>query len=176
MTYTNVPYTEYLDDTLRILRNPGLFLVASAGGKANPMTIGWGLVGPVWGKTIMLVMVRPSRYTYTLIEQSDTFTVCVPAPDMRQAVAYCGKYSGRDGDKLQACHLSLLPSTQVTTPGIAGCPVIYECRIVHKNDVVPPTLAPDITAYPRGDYHRMYSGEIVAVRALPDAAGLLKQI
>ncbi len=175
MTYTNVPYTAYLNDTLRILRNPGLLLVAAADGKANAMTIGWGMVGPVWGKTIMLVMVRPSRYTYNLMEQSDSFTVCVPAPAMRQAVAYCGQYSGRDGDKLEACHLSLLPSTQVTAPGIAGCPVIYECRIVHKNDVVPPTLAQDITAYPRGDYHRMYSGEILAVRALPDASELLKQ-
>lgn len=174
MTYDDVPYNAFLKETLSLLQKPGVFLVAAGrNGKANAMTIGWGTIGVIWGKKIMQVLVRPSRHTYTLIEQSDSFTVCLPAPAMTQAVAYCGQYSGRDGDKLAACKLTTLPSTRVSAPGIAGCPVIYECRIVHKNDVNPPTLAPDITAYPTGNYHRIYSGEIMAVRALPDAASLL---
>ena len=174
MPYTTVPYTEYLKQTLTLLKNPGVFLVtAGPDGQANAMTIGWAMVGPVWGKSIMTVMVRPSRYSFSLIEQSESFTVCLPTPAMRPAIDYCGKYSGRNGNKLLASGLALEPSTLVKTPGIAGCPVIYECRIVHRNDVVAAALAPDITAYPRGDYHRMYYGEILAVRALPDAATLL---
>ena len=177
MTYDTVPYTTYLKETLALLQDPGLLLVtAGRDGKTNAMTIGWATVGVIWGKQIMQVLVRPSRYTYTLIEQSDSFTVCAPRPGMRQAVAYCGKYSGRDGDKLAACKLATLPSTRVAAPGIAGCPVIYECRIVHTNDVNPPTLAPDITSYRSGDYHRIYSGEIMAVRALADAAELLRSV
>jgi flavin reductase (DIM6/NTAB) family NADH-FMN oxidoreductase RutF len=131
------------------------------------------VVGIIWGRKIFTVLVRHSRYTYNLLNQSDSFTVCVPAPDMQAAVEYCGQYSGRDGDKLAACHLTAIPSTKVSAPGIAGCPVIYECRIVHQNEVDPSTLAKDITAYPRGDYHRMYYGEIMVVRALADAAAIL---
>jgi len=175
MTYTTVPYTTYLKETLTVLDDPGLLLVTSADGRANAMTIGWGTIGLIWGKPIMAVLVRPSRYTYTLLEQSDSFTVCVPSPGMREAVEYCGQYSGRDQDKLKACNLSIRPSLHVRAPAIDGCPIIYECRIVHKNDVVPATLAADITAYPRGDYHRIYFGEILAVRALPDAATVLSQ-
>ena len=176
MDYSLVPYTTYLQETLAILEDPGLLLVsAGRDGKANAMTIGWATVGVIWGRQIMNVLVRPSRYTFALLEQSDSFTVCVPHPDMRQAVEYCGQYSGRDGDKLAACKLATMPSTGIKAPGLVGCPVIYECRIVHKNDVNPPTLARDITAYPRGDYHRIYSGQIVAVRALADAAALLAQ-
>jgi len=174
MPYSTVAYTTYLKETLALLEDPGLLLVtAGSAGRANAMTIGWATIGVVWGKHVMTVLVRPSRHTYTLIEQSDSFTVCVPRPDMHPAVEYCGQYSGRDGDKLAACNLTILPSTRVRAPGIDGCPVIYECRIVHKNDVNPASLAKDITAYPTGNYHRLYYGEILAVRAMPNAAEIL---
>ncbi len=174
--YETVAYTSYLKETLELLDDPGLLLVAAgANGKPNAMTIGWGAVGLIWGKHIFTVLVRPSRFTYALLNESDSFTVCLPSPGMREAVEYCGQYSGRDGDKLAACHLTTIPSTKVKAPGIAACPVIYECRIVHYNEVNPPTLARDITAYPRGDYHRIYSGEIMAVRALADAAKTLSR-
>jgi flavin reductase (DIM6/NTAB) family NADH-FMN oxidoreductase RutF len=150
-----------------------LLVTAGRDGKANAMTIGWGTIGPIWGKHILCVLVRPSRYTYDLIEQSDSFTVCLPSPDMRDAVEFCGQYSGREQDKLAACHLAVLPSEQVSAPAIDGCPVIYECRIVHTNDVIPANLAKDITSYPKGNFHRLYYGEIMAVRALPNAAEIL---
>jgi len=177
MNYETVVYTSYLKETLELLDDPGLLLVsAGAGGKPNAMTIGWGAVGPIWGKNIFAVLVRPSRHTCTLLNESDSFTVCLPAPDMRAAVEFCGEYSGRDSDKLAACNLRTILSTKVSAPGIAGCPVIYECRIVHRNEVNPATLARDITAYPRGDYHRIYFGEIMAVRALAGAAAILGRV
>jgi len=176
MKYENVSYTTYLDKTLDLLTNPGLFIVAAdANGRPNPMTIGWGMVGVIWGKPIFIVLVRPSRYTYTCMEGSDSFTVCVPSEPLRKAVKFCGTRSGRDYDKFEQCGLSVLPSTQISAPGIAGCPVIYECQVVHTNDLVPDNLAEDIVsrAYPHGDFHRLYYGEIMAVRALPNAVELL---
>jgi flavin reductase (DIM6/NTAB) family NADH-FMN oxidoreductase RutF len=174
MPYESVPYTTYLQQTLALLEDPGLLLVtAGAGGKVNAMTIGWGTIGPIWGKHIMCVLVRPSRYTFSLLEQSTSFTVCLPTAGMRAAVQFCGQYSGRDQDKLAACGLTTMPSLHVQAPAIDGCPVVYECRIVHTNDVIPANLAKDITSYPKGNYHRLYYGEIMAVRALANAAELL---
>lgn len=173
MSHSDVPYTTYLQETLALLSQPGLLLAtAGADGKANAMTIGWGTIGVVWSKPIFTVLVRPSRYTYQLLAQSDSFTVCVPAKTLHPAVSFCGAHSGRDYDKFQECGLTALPSTRVAAPGIAECPVIYECHIVHTNDVIPANLAADIQAraYPRGDFHRIYYGEILAVRALPHAA------
>jgi len=178
MDYKEVPYTTYLNQTLSRLVHPGLLLVSAAGdGRPNAMTIGWGTVGVIWGKPIFVVLVRPSRHTYSLLEASDSFTVCVPSRAMVDAVDFCGTRSGRDHDKFEACDLTALPSTQVRAPGIAGCPVVYECQVVHTNDVVPPSLAAAIkaSAYPRGDFHRLYFGQILAVRALPDAAELLAE-
>ena len=171
MDYSEVPCTTYLHETLSLLTDPGLFLVAAgADGKPNAMAIGWGTIGVIWGKPIFTVLVRPSRYTYKLLEGSDSFTVCVPSKRLYKAVNFCGTRSGRNYDKFKECNLTVLPSTRVNAPGIAGCPVIYECHIVLTNDVIPANLAQEIqaSAYPRGDYHRIYYGEILAVRALPN--------
>ena len=173
MNYSEVSHTTYLHETLSLLTGPGLFLVAAgADGKPNAMTIGWGTIGVIWSKPIFAVLVRPSRYTFQLLEKSDSFTVCLPSKGLYKAVNFCGTRSGRDYDKFKECNLTALPSTLISAPGIAGCPVVFECQIVHTNDVIPANLAEDIRAraYPRGDFHRIYFGEILAVRALPNAA------
>jgi len=176
MEYSNVPYTTYLHETLSLLSKPGLLLVAAAAeSKPNTMTIGWGTIGIIWSRPIFTVLVRPSRHTFKHLQASDSFTVCVPSKTLYEAVNFCGTHSGRDYDKFQECGLTAIPSTRVTAPGIAGSPVIYECQIVHTNDVIPANLADDIqaSAYPGGDFHRIYYGEILAVRAAPNAAELL---
>ncbi|GAF93702.1 unnamed protein product [marine sediment metagenome] len=176
MEYFNVPYATYLEETLSILADPGLLLVtAGPDSKPNAMTIGWGTIGIIWSKPLFIVLVRPSRYTYKLLEDSDSFTVCVPSETLYDAVHFCGTHSGRDYNKFRKCDLSLLPSGRVSAPGIARCPVIYECQVVHTNDVIPANLTAEIraSAYPRGDFHRIYYGEIVTVQALPNAAELL---
>ncbi|MGC8839791.1 MAG: flavin reductase family protein, partial [Anaerolineae bacterium] len=162
---------------LALLEDPGLFLVTQGReGRPNVMTIGWGTVGFIWGKPIFCVLVRPSRYSYHLLEEGGAFTVCVPSEAQYDAADFCGTRSGRECDKFRECGLEALPSLQVQVPGIAGCPVIYECRVVHRSDVVPEHLAPEIRAdaYPKGDFHRVYFGEILVVRALPDAERLLR--
>ena len=47
------------------------------------------------------------------------------------------------------------------------CPLVYECQVVHWNDLQPDALLPDIRdrAYPRDDFHRLYYGQITGVFA-----------
>ena len=96
----------------------------------------------------------------------------VPTPELRKAVHVCGSKSRRDCDKLAECGLTAAPSRspEVASPTIAECGLAYECRIVHRSDIVPEALAAAIasSAYPGGDYHRLYFGQILAVHADPD--------
>ncbi len=165
-------YTEYLEETLDKLGNPGLLLVsADADGKPNAMTIGWGTVGIIWGKPIFAVLVRPSRYTYGLMEQTNDFTVNVPSAELRKAVAFCGSKSGRDYDKFAELGMTAVPGKEVKSPIIDECVIHYECKVVHKNDVLKDKLTSEIVsgAYPEGDFHTIYYGEILSVYASPDA-------
>lgn len=155
---------EIILDSIDRLANGGLFLVS--GMQGNPMTIGWGVIGRIWSRPVFQVLVRPSRYSFALIEQLGEFTVCVPTGDQKKALALCGSKSGRDLDKIEACGLSLSSSARVKVPFIAECSAHYECRVIHINDVVNAALDSQIVAesYPSGDFHRIYSGEILGVQ------------
>ena len=164
---------DFVDETHRLMRNGGLFLVASGkDGKPNTMTIGWGLVGTMWRKPFFTVAVRLSRYTYKLMEESDTFTVCLPAKGMEEALDVCGTKSGRDMDKFKELNLTARKGSKVDSPYIAECPVHYECRVAYKTELKPGQLIDELEkdAYPGGDYHVLYFGQILGVYAEKDAA------
>ena len=172
MTKIEKAYTDYLKETNKMLGHGGLLLASvDAQGKPNAMTIGWGTIGTIWGKPIFIVMVRPSRHTFSLIESSGDFTVNVPAPNLKDKVSFCGTVSGRDHDKFKEKELTAVHGKQVKSPIIQECSIHYECKVVHKNDVIPDELSDDIRnrAYRNGDFHRIFFGEILAVYADDDA-------
>jgi flavin reductase (DIM6/NTAB) family NADH-FMN oxidoreductase RutF len=150
------------------LRDGGLLLAATkTGGESNAMTIGWGTIGVVWGLPIFTVLVRPSRYTYQFIEDSGEFTVNVPTPAMKDFVLFCGTKSGRGHDKFGEFQVKVTPGQTVSAVTIDPCPLVYECRVVQKNDVDPAAFVPRINTrfYAAGDYHRVYYGEILGTFA-----------
>jgi flavin reductase (DIM6/NTAB) family NADH-FMN oxidoreductase RutF len=141
----------------------GAFLTVKAGEELNTMTIGWATIGFAWRKPIMMVMVRNSRHTFSLIEKAFDFTVSVPTGDMKKEIAFCGTKSGRDIDKFKACGLKTSPSRQVSSPTIAVPGIHFECRIVYKNPITPESLTREYDSlYPAKDYHTLYFGEIQA--------------
>jgi flavin reductase (DIM6/NTAB) family NADH-FMN oxidoreductase RutF len=134
------------------------------------MAIGWMTSGIVWGKPILCVFVRPSRYTYSRLEEVGEFTVNVLPPEFKEAVDYCGTVSGRTKDKFAETGLKPAPAQKVKEP-------IIEHVVVHKNDVQPQFLTKEIaeSAYPQGNYHRVYFGEIVAAYADIEKVEQLRQ-
>lgn len=166
-----VPFDHQLGKTLATMENTGLLLVSTRrSGESNVMTIGWGTVGNIWGVPVFIVLVRPSRYTYGFIEESHEFTVNVPPPELRDWVAVCGSRSGRDLDKFGSYGVATTPGQHVHAVTIDPCPMVYECRVLHWNDVIPANLASQAEwSFYRGeDYHRVYFGEIVGAYASPD--------
>jgi flavin reductase (DIM6/NTAB) family NADH-FMN oxidoreductase RutF len=141
----------------------GAFLTVQAGKALNTMTIGWATLGFAWKKPMMMVMVRNSRHTFSLIEKAADFTVSVPAADMKKEIAFCGTKSGRDVDKFKECKLKTAPSRQVVSPIIQVPGIHFECRIVYKNAIDPSRLTREFDPiYPEKDYHTIYFGEIQA--------------
>jgi flavin reductase (DIM6/NTAB) family NADH-FMN oxidoreductase RutF len=148
------------------LENGGLLLTSVGSDKSyNVMTIGWGLLGRLWSEPIFMVAVRPSRYTYTLIEETNEFTVNVPADDMDEILAYCGEMSGRDHDKIKEMELVLRDGVRVKSPMIDNCIIHFECRVIGKSQVLPEFLLSDVkkTYYSSGDYHTLYFGRLLSI-------------
>jgi len=157
-------YRDHIGETIKAF-NEERVLLASRGKKGLPnvMAIGWGTIGILWRRPIFIVMVRPSRYTYKLIEETGEFTVNIATPELKEVVQYCGTVSGRDHNKFKEKQLTAIPSKEVKTPIIKECILHFECRVVYKNDLIPSELEKSIiqTLYPKGDFHRVYFGEIL---------------
>ena len=163
-------------ETLAPLAHGGLLLCTmGVDGKPNPMTIGWMAGGVIWGKPIVEVLVRPSRYSYSRLEQGAEFTVNVMPAEFAEAIQICGSVSGRDTDKFADTGLTRAPSQRVKVPLIEQAAISYECRVIHINEVIPSRLAPGIASafYPQGDFHRVFFGEALAAWAAPDAQAQL---
>jgi flavin reductase (DIM6/NTAB) family NADH-FMN oxidoreductase RutF len=134
----------------------------------NAMTVAWGSFGVMWGKPFALVVVRPTRHTYQLIEKHETFTLTAFPAQYRKALQILGTRSGRDGDKIAASGLTPVPARQVAAPAFAEAELVIECRKNYWDDFDPKHfLNPEIDKnYPSRDYHRIYYGEIVVVSGI----------
>jgi flavin reductase (DIM6/NTAB) family NADH-FMN oxidoreductase RutF len=159
----NLNYMSIAEDAMSKIKK-GAFLTVRAADALNTMTIGWAMFGVIWQKPIMMVAVRPTRHTFSIIEKAQDFTVSVPAGDMSKAIAFCGSKSGRDVDKYKMCNLETTDGQNVTSPIIKVPGIHYECKIVYKSAMNPVHLDKnyDKTIYPKKDYHTLYFGEIVA--------------
>ena len=128
------------------------------------MTVGWATIGYVWRKPIMMIAVRPTRHTHTIIEKAQDFTVSIPSSDMQREIAFCGTKSGRDYDKFKECDLLVAAGQKVSSAIIKTPGIHYECKIVFKSYMDPSYLdkAYDAEIYPEKDYHTLYFGEIMS--------------
>ncbi len=159
------PWDRFGEVQEQVLRGGALLVARDGGGRPNAMTIGWLQVGTIWSRPVAHVLVRPSRYTHGCIERSGAFTVNVPVGTMDEELRVCGTRSGRDLDKFRELGLRTGPATAVEVPLLLDCSVAYECRVVARAELDPTgILDAGIHAkyYPRGDFHTLFFGEIVA--------------
>jgi len=152
------------------------FLVTAgdfAAGRYNCLTVGWGGLGALWDRPIVLVGVKPTRYTCTFLERYPTFTVCHFPPEHRQALLYLGTHSGKDEDKIAASGLAPMASTVVAAPSFAEADLVLECTKVYVEDYRPESALAELQAEKRAAApHRFFFAEVLAVLGHPryDAA------
>jgi len=164
--------TEWLHGALT---GSGAFLVVNTPAvRANPMTIGWGMVGIAWGMPLFVALVRRSRYTYECIQNVASFVVSVPRiGELQEALALCGTRSGRDIDKIAAAGLTVAPAQEVDTPILADCGLHYECEIVARTQQLHSDFASQQileTVYQQADnHHQAVFGKILSAYTTKDA-------
>jgi flavin reductase (DIM6/NTAB) family NADH-FMN oxidoreductase RutF len=112
---------------------PALLVAVKTGeDTANIVTIAWaGIVGG--NPPMMALDIAQSHYSAPFIDKEGNFTVNVPSGKQAVETDYCGIVSGRqDPNKPATCGWTMVPSTQISSPMIAECPLNFECRVVRK--------------------------------------------
>ena len=125
----------------------------------NGMTIGWGNIGNLWGKDVVIVYVRPQRYTYEFMEKNDEFSVNFFSKDYKEAIKIFGSKSGRDTDKAKEANISAFAIDK--TVGFNEADIIIKCRKIAYQDMDSKGFVDtSLDKWYSGDYHRVYIGEI----------------
>lgn len=161
MAFTEKDVTTLNENFIKLIKNDWMLITASNGKNTNTMTASWGGVGELWGKDVSYIFVRPSRYTYEFIENSDYYTLCF-FDDFKEKLAYLGKVSGRDEDKIKSAGLTVITENGISYFKEAKYVVI--CKKLYQNDIKKEgfTEPEDFNNfYPNGDVHTMFVGEIV---------------
>jgi flavin reductase (DIM6/NTAB) family NADH-FMN oxidoreductase RutF len=155
------PYDAIMPGIIKQLKT-GAFLSVQTGDDVSVMTIAWASFGCIWGKSIMTIVVRPTRYTFDIIERAKDFSVSIPSNDMARELELCGTVSGNACDKLKRCNLETMPAKKVDSCVIAVPGIHIECKIVYKSAINPEMMLEEYKQiYPKKDYHTMYYGEIL---------------
>lgn len=133
----------------------------------NTMTASWGHLGSVWGHggglPTAAVYVRPQRYTKQFVDREPLFTLCF-FEGKKQALAYLGSHSGRDGDKVAAAGLT--PAFGEGYTYFEEASLVLVCRKLYRAPLVEEGFLDKAIVedcYPERDFHDLYIGEIVKV-------------
>jgi flavin reductase (DIM6/NTAB) family NADH-FMN oxidoreductase RutF len=132
--------------------------------KSNAMTIGWGGIGTLWGRTALTVYVAEKRYTKEFMDKAEYFTVMAFDVEHSKVLRYMGTKSGRDEDKASALGLHTA-YTANGTPYYTEAEMVIECKIMYAAPFDTQKFKSDVPKrmyanFPAG-VHTMYIGEVV---------------
>ncbi len=157
--------SEITDNAIDLIDNYKGILAMGNKEEHNAMTIGWGTLGVLWGKPIYTVFVSSSRFSYTLLEKYDTFTVTFFNKSHMKDVIYLGHHSGRDDDKIRKTSLHL-NYTEAGNPIFDEAFLVIECRKIYAAPFDSSKLLPEQKEFYEKrqiGIHTEYVGEILNV-------------
>ena len=134
--------------------------------KFNTMTVSWGGVGVLWGKNVVYIFIRDSRYTKEFIDNGELFSMSFLSEEYRDSLNYRGSHSGRDGDKFH--NAALTPAFRHSIPYPDEANLILLCRKMAAVPIPEETFTDSQISpkwYSDHDMHTMYVGEIIEVAA-----------
>lgn len=141
-----------------------MLISAHRAGRVNMMTASWGGMGVLWNKNVVFAFIRPQRFTKTLIDQEERFTLSFYDEKYRGALNYCGKASGKNEDKVNGAKLT--PIFTDGTVSFAEAELTLVCKKLFAQDLTPESFIDKSIIekmYPANDFHTVYVAEIEKV-------------
>lgn len=152
------------DNVFSLIDDEWMLVSAGNKDKFNTMTASWGGLGILWFKNVSYVFVRPTRYTFELMNDNPYYSLSFFTEAYRDALTYCGKHSGRDVDKPKMTGLT--PAFHKHSVYFEEARMVMICKKMYQQDIDRKCFLDEAIvseAYPANDFHRMYIGEITHV-------------
>lgn len=161
----NISPKDLNENIFKMIADDWMLIMAGDREKANTMTASFGGFGVLFFKNVAHIYVRPERYTYGFLERHNTFSLSFFDKQYKEKLAYCGKVSGREEDKIAKCGFNLLYSED-QTPYFEQAHITVLCRKLYRQDIDKSCFTDEEAfkrTYSAGGMHRMYTGEITDI-------------
>ena len=166
--YVEVPIDLLQMNPFTAIGTDGFLITAGTSEKFNTMTASWGSMGVLWGRNVIVLYVRKSRYTHQFLQEHEGFTVSFFPPHMKESLVWCGEHSGRDYDKAAQAKLDV---TCLSAPNGAErvtfkqASLVFSCTkaasfAMDEGSFVLPQIQ---DFYKDGDLHTVYIGFVDSI-------------
>ncbi|MBD3213950.1 MAG: flavin reductase family protein [Candidatus Lokiarchaeota archaeon] len=136
-----------INKTLTPIAAPAVVVSVGDWDNANLITLAW--VGRIVSDPpTMSISIRPSRHSYSLIEELGEYVINIPFSKNVEQVDFCGTRTGKKVDKWDILNLTKEKATKVSVPLIKEFPINIECKVVKTLEI---------------GTHMVYLGEVHAV-------------
>ena len=131
--------------------------------KFNMMTVSWGGFGTIWGRPVVSVYVRKSRYTYEFMEENDYFTLSFYEEKYKKDLGILGSKSGRNINKKSL--VSLHEEEVGNSISFKEANLTLVCKKIYYDDLKKENMKPEMQEqfYKKDEIHRMYIGEVIDI-------------
>jgi len=106
----------------------------------------------------------PKRYTLPILEAAGGYSLCFMGQKYATEVMYCGRNSGKDGDKIAHCGFTVAHKDGI--PYFEEAELVVLCKksfgtwMTEDNFLDKEVLS---ACYPEKDFHKLFIGEILEV-------------
>ena len=163
--FSEIKPTDLRESYVKLIGQDWALLTAEKNGVANTMTISWGQFGVMWGMDVVVVGVRPQRFTKEFVDAASAFSVSFFDSSFKDTLSYLGTVSGRDEPKIEKSGLTLCQMDG--TPAFAEAHTIITAEKVFAQPLLEESFLQTSTVnswYPEKDFHTLYFGRILSVR------------
>lgn len=101
--------------------------------RCNSLVVTWGMFGVMWRKPVASIFIRQSRFTKTILDSQDHFTLSFLPQELKPAMIYLGSHSGKNEDKYK--NSGLTPADFSGAAGIGEARLVLVCRKLYTHEM-----------------------------------------
>ena len=136
-----------IKNTITPIVSPAVVVSVGEWEESNLITLAW-VARVVSEPPIMSISIRPSRYSFSLIEKLKEFVINVPSTNNIEEMDFCGTRTGRKVNKWEELKLTKEKASHINVPLIKEFPINIECNVIERME---------------HGTHVIYLGEVLAV-------------
>lgn len=144
------------------MKSEWMLITAEKDGKVNTMTVSGGGYGVMWDKNVIFIIIRPQRYTKEFVDGSESFSLTFfNNKEYKKQLAYLGKVSGRDENKIENAGLTVAFEDGV--PYFEEAEKVFIVKKLYIQQMVEDSFLDKTISdkwFPKKDFHMLYIAQI----------------